>query len=645
MSDMHRKLDALSGKNRALQRVRKSGILYRGAARLLLADRMPQETVNVVPASELQVSSSSPQSSNAVQNQNESPSSSDLDILFQDTQDYEMDLGDSDNSALLDESDEEMSSDTDEDDEPDFARMSNEDCVRYWALAGNESNASIKMILRILRAKTNFNLPTDPIKILRTQRHPMRIHQLGNGKLWYHGIRRCLTVELRKHKTCPQPLLFDLSINRLPLRNRSKRQFWSILLKIVDQPNWPAMVVAIYSGTATPVSSEAFFRPMVDEIKELYVAKLVIDRTRFVVSLRAIIADMAARAFIEAVDSQAGTSPLIDIPNFDFYKDVITVDGLYQVDTGVTIELFDIWFRDVVGKEEAWILPAEILNRLEQQKFPVETKHKLRSFEDLSLWKSTDWQTFLLYASPVVLKGLLTEEKYKHFMLYFCAITILSSKQHKHLWEKANQKLRQFVGTFAKIYGTNAVTSNVHSLTNLYKQAVRFGCIGDYSSYSFVKKLDFLNNYLQSANYRGLEQAGRRIQEFESLNVNYKRQPFSEPVCKGKGQTVTLHVRQGLMLRNDNVNDWLITQENEVFKFVSARNCNGQVKIRGKLFSHIYEVFDSSSEILIFSAKMSELSSEEYELKCSDVKCKLVKVIDDIEEQNFVFFPLLSTLL
>lgn len=108
-----------------------------------------------------------------------------------------MDLGDSDNSALLDESDEEMSSDTDEDDEPDFARMSNEDCVRYWALAGNESNASIKMILRILRAKTNFNLPTDPRKILRTQRHPMRIHQLGNGKLWYHGIRRCLTVELR----------------------------------------------------------------------------------------------------------------------------------------------------------------------------------------------------------------------------------------------------------------------------------------------------------------------------------------------------------------------------------------------------------------------------------------------------------------
>lgn len=54
MSDMHRKLDALSGINRPLQRVRKSGILYRGAARLLLADRMPLETVNVVSAPELQ---------------------------------------------------------------------------------------------------------------------------------------------------------------------------------------------------------------------------------------------------------------------------------------------------------------------------------------------------------------------------------------------------------------------------------------------------------------------------------------------------------------------------------------------------------------------------------------------------------------
>ena len=54
-----------------------------------------------------------------------------------------MDLGDSDNSALLDESDEEMSSDTDEDDEPDFARMSNEDCVRYFIMNGNVGQRSL----------------------------------------------------------------------------------------------------------------------------------------------------------------------------------------------------------------------------------------------------------------------------------------------------------------------------------------------------------------------------------------------------------------------------------------------------------------------------------------------------------------------
>uniref|UniRef100_A0A182PWN0 Uncharacterized protein n=1 Tax=Anopheles epiroticus TaxID=199890 RepID=A0A182PWN0_9DIPT len=75
-----------------------------------------------------------------------------------------------------------------------------------------------------------------PRTILRTQRNPPIPRDLGNGKFWYHGIRRCLTVELRKHKILPRNLLFDINIDGLPLHNRAKTQFWPILLRVVDQP-------------------------------------------------------------------------------------------------------------------------------------------------------------------------------------------------------------------------------------------------------------------------------------------------------------------------------------------------------------------------------------------------------------------------
>ena len=91
-----------------------------------------------------------------------------------------------------------------------------------------------------------------------------------------------------------------------------------------------------------------------------------------------------------------------------------------------------------------------------KQKLPFETNQKVRPIDDLAYWKGSDCKTFLHYAAPVVLEGLLIEQEYKNFMLYFCAITIFSSAEHKKHWKAAGTMLKtvetNVVETFVDVY-------------------------------------------------------------------------------------------------------------------------------------------------------------------------------------------------
>ena len=70
---------------------------------------------------------------------------------------------------------------------------------------------------------------------------------------------------------------------------------------------------------------------------------------------------------------------------------------------------------------------ANINNRIEvaSQHFPKEFQRKGRSFDELEHWKAVEFRTFLLYSGPAVLKGILDEKKYQHFLLLHVAIRVL----------------------------------------------------------------------------------------------------------------------------------------------------------------------------------------------------------------------------
>ena len=58
-------------------------------------------------------------------------------------------------------------------------------------------------------------------------------------------------------------------------------------------------------------------------------------------------------------------------------------------------------------------------------KLPSEFARQPRSLAELDRWKATELRNFLLYTGPVVLKGIIDVNQYRHFLSFSVAIRLL----------------------------------------------------------------------------------------------------------------------------------------------------------------------------------------------------------------------------
>lgn len=59
---------------------------------------------------------------------------------------------------------------------------------------------------------------------------------------------------------------------------------------------------------------------------------------------------------------------------------------------------------------------------------PQEFERKLYDTDQVSKWKATQFRFFLLYIGPLALKDVLSENKYRHYLLLFVACRILNDE-------------------------------------------------------------------------------------------------------------------------------------------------------------------------------------------------------------------------
>lgn len=162
-------------------------------------------------------------------------------------------------------------------------------------------------------------------------------------------------------------------------------------------------------------------------------------------------------------------TPLLKLNKINIVNAASIADGLHLIDYGVTRKnvqgyTFGQWGAPKWSEETCKIISKDLIGITQ----PSEFHRKFRTLEDVKFWKASECSAFLHYASIYVLKDRITSEAYDHFLLYFCAITMLSTDFYKSHWKVADDMLALYVKEYGRIYGEGYVSSNVHNLLHVY---------------------------------------------------------------------------------------------------------------------------------------------------------------------------------
>lgn len=131
---------------------------------------------------------------------------------------------------------------------------------------------------------------------------------------------------------------------------------------------------------------------------------------------------------------------------------------------------------------------------------PSDFSRKLRGLQVGEKWKATEAKLFLLYACPSVLKGVLIDESFNHFMTLHVAIRILCMKDcPAQLLHYADQLLKFFVqkAASAQLYGPTVNVYNVHGLIRLAEDVRALGPLDSLSSFPLENYLGILKRVVR----------------------------------------------------------------------------------------------------------------------------------------------------
>lgn len=350
-------------------------------------------------------------------------------------------------------------------------------------------------------------------------------------------------------------------------------------------------------------------------------------------------------------------SPLLALP-INIIDSFVVADSLHLIDLGL-MKLFLIGWRfgKFNGFKGRWTADQiiGISDILLSIKKPKEINRSIRGLQELKHWKGSEFHTFFFYISIVILVDFLPFDLYNNFLYLYCAIIICSSKYYDKNIPIASNLLHSFVKQFAIIYGTNAVTSNIHNLVHLANDVQKYGPLPTITAYPFENQLYTIKKMLRKGNEH-LAQAAKRISELSVAN-QYKNDVNKKyPVCKVKyaNKDGTLSeefsaqvlVRKDLMFSNRCVDSWFFTKNNEIVTMEKATLIKNEVVIYG------YKVTSNPSELFCKPLRSSLLHiyclPKEYSAvtqlipyKLSDIRCKFFPIF---YKQKIVLIPLNHTL-
>ena len=413
------------------------------------------------------------------------------------------------------------------------------ECLAEWVRQFDISRAAVTSLLHLLH-RYHPSLPIDGRTLLHTPRSTAVKEMAGNASYRHIGIQANIEklYAANPNDTCFTTGSLELQINvdGLPIFKSSSFQLWPILGLVKGSSDELPFTVGIYGGNQKPADVTEFLTDFVTELHQLESEGLNINNHHFTVKIHSIVCDAPARAllkntkghsgyhgcerctqkgeyrrkvvfpqtdaplrtnvaFDELVDPEHhhGPSPLKGL-NIGFVSQ-FCLDYMHLVCLGIMRRLLMLWIRGPLSCRLSAGMVQQISERLFALKdyLPCEFARRPRSLYEVDRWKATEFRQFLLYSGPVVLKGVLNDALYRHFMLLsvgmYCCLHTDFCYQYA---DYCRQLFVIFVQHAATLYGNDILVYNVHSLIHTADDVTLFGSLDNISCFPFENHLRLL---------------------------------------------------------------------------------------------------------------------------------------------------------
>jgi len=439
--------------------------------------------------------------------------------------------------------------------------------IANWTIEHNITLSALSALLKLLKNHKCFShFPVDARTVLKTPNKPNEIQTIQSGYYYHFGIANGLKSHCNFSIINENIIKLVVGIDGLPLTKSSSSAFWPILAYArYSSFKSNVFLVGLYWGKEKPQCSNSFLKNLVDELKFLAENGMDTAYGRKNVKVETFCCDTPAKSFILNTKGHVGyyscprcivegerinntmcflgtnfrkrthldfinrvddehhigntISILTEIPYINMVDD-FSIDYMHLVCLGIVKKLILLWlgiFKKSpvnvrIQSQNVHVITNCLL--FNKKYVTVDFSRKPRGLNDIVRWKATEFRQFLLYTGPIVLKGILLDECYIHFMCLHVAFRILLCPVSTEKLVNFSEKLLiHFVEKFEEIYGPQFSSHNIHGLIHIVDDYRKFGSLEECSCFPFENYMKFLKKMVRK-HERPLEQVIKRYQEF-----------------------------------------------------------------------------------------------------------------------------------
>ncbi|XP_054723470.1 uncharacterized protein LOC129233475 [Uloborus diversus] len=573
--------------------------------------------------------------------------------------------------------------------------------LRNWAKKFNIPNNATTELLHNLKPYLP-NIPLDARTLHKTPRS-LNVQNCCGGSFIYFGILSNILEKassgivssnypiIENLKSAVNPNIFTISVNvdGLPVNKSNTKTFWPIL-GILDQAiDKVPFVIGLFHGESKPQNSNDFFDSFVKECTILEEKGIIFNDKKYVFRISCFIADAPARAFLKCIIhfnalqgcekcTQEGVhlgrttwqyQSKLNLRTDEAFRDMlyprhqqcqtvisrlnvglisqVPIDPMHLIFLGIVKRLINVWVEKGPKKGKLSSLQViQISNRLQivAQHTPTEFSRKPRPLKYFKFWKATEFRSFLLYFGPVVLKNILPNHLFEHFLILHVAVYVLCSSElskQTSLLNFADQLLHTFVRFTAEFYAKELMLYNFHNLLHVVGDVANFGPLDDYSAFPFESFMNRIKKMVRGPN-NPLQQVAKRLGERQPEKTTVVSVPSS---CKAENNLQFIKY-EGYKIGIRKPDNCFLTKDNKVILVQRIEiNESNEYYLKCNVFLRKLDYFESplkSSKINIFSLhKQVSQGSQIFSTSSLKSKCILMPYFEN--DDWFVCIPFCNT--